>query len=212
MLRHLLIATNAITLALLHYECTKKRHLEGQLFRMKLSPHFLFNRLADVHSQYYTLDAKASETILDIVSYTRYQMRHIDDKRVPLPLELEHIRKCIDFLSKDFDSSTEIIFQYSNESDENLYILPCLFDDVLYNCFKYAKRKNGYIFINITVDSMHNLHLYCINNYKYLKMNSSQNGMDILIRLLHIYYNHRHSIKMSQDEEYYKIGITLKLY
>lgn len=211
MLRSLLIASNAITLALLHYEYTKKRHLEGRLFRMKLSPHFIFNRLSDVHSRYFLLDAKASETILDIVACTRYQIRHIDDKLVPLPLELEHIRECIDSFSKGFDSSTEIIFHYSNESDENLYILPCLFDDVLYNCFKYAKRKNGYIFISITVDSKQKLHLHCINNYEYHKRNSSQNGIGILVKLLHIYYPHRHSIKTSLDVEYYRIDITLKL-
>ncbi len=211
MLRTLLIASNAITLVLFHYERIHARHLEGKVLRMKLSPHFLFNRLSDLHSLYYPLDVKASEIILDIATHTRYQIRHIDSPKVPLSIEMEHIRQSINFFSKNLDPSTEIQFNYSSTATEKPSILPCLFDDVLYNCFKYAKRRNGYIFINISINSQHKLCLHCINNYEYDNVHSTQNGMDILVRLLHIYYPHRHSVKTSHDDEYHTIAISLQL-
>lgn len=207
----ILIATNALTMVLWQHERTQVRHLEGRMLRMRQSPHFLFNRLSDIHSHYYLLDPKKSELILDLASHTRYQLTHLNVKQVPLSIEIDHIRRSVKFFSKDLDPSTKIEFYYSNATTKELHILPCLFDDVLYNCFKFTKKKNGYVFCNITVDYQQRLYLYCVNNYENHKSHSTQSGLEILTKLLNIYYRHRHSIEINQDEQSYQIGVTLKL-
>lgn len=207
----LLLATNAVTLALWRNELRKKRQIERRMLRMRMFPHFLFNKLSEIHYHYYTLDRKSSSNIIDMSNYLRYHLEHWDHESVPLSTEMAHLAQCTCYFAKNVDISTKVQLHLPQNNMDDLWITPTLLDDVVYNSFKQVRKKNGYINIKAYISRSHQLHLVCENDFEPTPKASTHSGIRNLNKLLQLYYKHQHNIDIHQDSDFFRIHVTVNL-
>lgn len=211
MLKLLLITTNLCSLTLWLCEHHKCKQLESKLLRMKLSPHFLFNRLTELHSKIYFNDKELASNVLDMAQHIRYHLEHLDHYYVPLSKELEHWKKSIQLYTKNLSYITKIKCHLPKDFDENLKIIPALFDDILYNCFKRVKKTDGYIHLNVAIYQKRYLLFFCENNYDLLINDSLQTGIKSLKKLLQLHYRGKSDFRIQKDNSHFQIRIKLRL-
>lgn len=205
-----LIVTNVATLILFHYKSIKCKQLESMLLRMKMTPHFLFNRLTNIHVNLYNINKELSTIIIDTANYIRYYVEHIDKLLVPLSQELAHWEESIHLYTKQLAKNVEFKYTFPNDFNPELMIVPALLDDIINNCFKRVKKHNGYIHLNITVEDQ-KLLFVCENNFDIYKNHSLQSGLKSLQKMLQLHYRHKHRLNIIEKNEYYQIQIMLRL-
>ncbi len=145
----------------------EKQQAEINLLKNQVAPHFLFNNLNKLHNDIEPLSKGISDKIVTLSQLLRHIINHSSQNFIPLSKEIEFIDNLILLENDHRYTNLDVKFSYMDIGANDIMVPPLLFESFVSNAFKYVKRQDGYIHINLeVVDSgkIKVLHFSCQNN------------------------------------------------
>lgn len=189
----------------------KQTQAELSMLRGQLNPHFLFNTLNNIYGLSLQKSDIAPEAILKLSSIMRYILYESNVDKVSVEQEKELMQAYIDMellrLPQDSDFSFEI------ETDKDYDVPPLLWMPVLENVFKHGTRfidDNLYIRYSYKIINSE-LKIDATNKFKAGAVGKGGVGLENLTKRLEILYPKQHSISTMQEEDTYRIHVSVNL-
>ncbi len=200
---------------------TRKKELENEnlntelrFLKEQINPHFLFNTL---NSLYYLSTVNSPNTpdvIMKLSQMMRYMLYDSNRATVPLSQEIEYMKNYIELEEMRIDKEVPISLTIIGNT-EQFTIVPLILNTFLENAFKHGlnnHNKDGFIRILINVEN---------NELKFMVENSkpanpdfkekSGIGLPNVKRRLDLSYPEKYSLDIAEDQETYKVNLTLSL-
>lgn len=193
-------------------------NMELNELKNQISPHFLFNMLNNVKALTRTNPEMASNTIMKLSEFLRYQLYESNQEKTLLSseidflanfLNLERIRK--DNLHIDFENNINI------KTLNSLFIPSGLFTVFVENAIKHSVDTTGnpeYIKINISIENK-KLHFICVNSkskdYSVDDAKSSGLGLVNIKRRLELLYNDKYELNINSTDKEYIVNLTIPI-
>lgn len=192
----------------------KYNSLQTELAYLKdqLNPHFLFNALNNIYVQSNKMSKEAGNSILDLSDLLRYQLYDSSKEKVYLKNEIEYLQKYIEF-NKIRTSETEMSFEVKGDPT-NKVIAPLLLLPFVENAIKYGVTNERASFIKIVINvEGEDLSFTCENSKSKTVSQSLKGGIGIpnVKRRLELIYPNKHSLDLTDADEYYKAQLNVKL-
>lgn len=226
-LKVLIINLVALCIAIYKYSLSATRQTEElkqerklmklQLLQSQINPHFLFNALNNIYALVYTKNDIAPDALMKLSDMLRYVTDFGQQEKVPIERELSYMQNYIDFQILRFGSSEQI--SYQSQLDSMGYsIAPLLIQPFVENCFTHsdlATHQEGFVRIRLEVvdgllqfdaeNSVSKTHV----SHEGKKENSI--GIDNVEQRLNLYYPGDYALKMGEENQVYKVYLSLKL-
>ena len=186
------------------------RHLELQLLRNRVDPHFLFNSLNGIAAEITPHPDTASELIHDVSDYLRYLLDHRDQASSPLSEELDAMESYLKIEKSRFGERLHTKIESSRLARRTH--VPCfLLQALVENAVKHARWPDGgplEIAIQAAVED--GTLMITVTNTGILREGSQDGvGLSTLKRMLELQYPERHVFTLSDDQGI--VRATLKL-
>ena len=226
-LKVLIISLAALCIAVYKYSLSAMRQTEElkqeqklmklQLLQSQINPHFLFNALNNIYALVYTKNDIAPDALMKLSDMLRYVTDFGQQEKVPIDRELAYMQNYVDFQILRFGSSEQITYQ--NQVDSMGYsIAPMLIQPFVENCFTHsdlATNPEGFVHIHLEIkdgllqfnaeNSVSKTHV----SHEGSKENSI--GIDNVEQRLNIYYPDDYTLEMGDENQTYKVHLSLKL-
>ncbi|MBO4655776.1 MAG: histidine kinase [Bacteroidales bacterium] len=226
-LKVLIINLSALCIAVYKYTLSAMRQTEElkqeqklmklQLLQSQINPHFLFNALNNIYALVYTKSEIAPDALMKLSDMLRYVTDFGQQEKVSLDKELAYIHNYIDFQSLRFDQNEHIVYQ--SQFDSQAYnIAPMLLQPFVENCFTHsdlATNPEGFVHISLEVKNgwldfqTENSVSPSHSHHEHRKENSI--GIDNVAQRLKLYYPDEHTLEMKEENQVYRVNLTLKL-
>lgn len=195
----------------------EQKLMKLQLLQSQINPHFLFNALNNIYALVYTKNDSAPDALMKLSDMLRYVTDFGQQEKVPIEREMSYIQNYIDFQVLRFGSSEQISYQCQMDS-MGYSIVPMLLQPFVENCFTHgdiAANPEAFVRINLDVkDGL--LHFLAENSmsrthvsHESRKENSI--GIDNVEQRLSLYYPEDYFLKMGEENQIYKVDLTLRL-
>ena len=198
-------------------ELEKEKTLaELKALKSQVNPHFLFNSLNSI----YSLARKNSPTVPEKVIQLSDLMRHViynsDDDFILLSKEVEMVRNYIELQNLRTPENEKIEIEVIGEVDGK-NVAPLIFLPFVENSFKHGLKsgaKNP--FVKIKIEVIENDLIFDIENSKGKtpEINDKKYrgiGIDNVKKRLDLIYPGRHSLKISETGNTFKVVLQIKL-
>ena len=191
---------------------TKNHEMELALVKSQLDPHFLFNTINNIDILIQKNATKASKYLNSLSDILRFMLFEAKTDKIPLHQEIEYIQKYVNLQKIRTANPDYVNFQIEGETDK-LMIAPMLFIPFIENAFKHTSNKKvkNAIEINIKVEE-NKIVFQCQNRgNENLNLHSETNGLgnELIQKRLQLLYPDRHTLKISKNEDLYKVKLTL---
>jgi sensor histidine kinase YesM len=190
----------------------EKQHVQTQLsaLRSQVNPHFLFNSLNVIYAL--SLDDKdqVQNAVVELSDILRYVIYDSNKDRVSLKDEIELLRNYIAFQKHRLDNTpTQFVVDIE---DENFEIYPMLLLPLLENAYKYGVSSEKQIEIKI-FEKDNGFNFSILNNKVNMEntLNEGYSGFGLkhLKKNLEIVYQGQHNFKITDQEDYFKVELSL---
>lgn len=195
----------------------EQKLMKLQLLQSQINPHFLFNALNNIYVLVYTKNDIASDALMKLSDMLRYVTDFGLQEKVPIERELTYMQNYVDFQILRFGSSERI--DYRSQLDSMGYsIAPLLIQPFVENCFTHsdlATNPEGFVRIQLEIkdgllqfvaeNSVSQTHV----SHEGPKENSI--GIDNVEQRLKLYYPDDYIMKMKEENNVYKVELSLKL-
>ena len=198
-------------------ELEKEKTLaELKALKSQVNPHFLFNSLNSI----YSLARKNSPTVPEKVIQLSDLMRHViynsDDDFILLSKEVEMVRNYIELQNLRTPENEKIEIEVIGEVDGK-NVAPLIFLPFVENSFKHGLKsgaKNP--FVKIKIEVIENDLIFDIENSigKTTEIKDSKYkgiGIENVKKRLGLIYPGRHSLKITETENTFKVVLQIKL-
>lgn len=189
----------------------KARHMELQLLRNRIDPHFLFNSLNGIAAEITPHPDTASELIHDVSDYLRYLLDHRDQSSCLLSEELDAMTAYLKIEQSRFGERlhTSIV---STRTARKMTV-PCfLLQSLVENAVKHARwPENGPLEITISAKVEGDTLFIKVTNTGTLLADTSDGvGLSTLRRLLDLQYPQRHKFSLLNDHARVQASLQLQ--
>jgi len=190
----------------------EKQEFEKNFSRKKLLLHYFFNilELVRINSTAYY---KNYDLLNKIKFILYYFLVDAEQEKIKLDKEIAFYQYYLDLENLRHKENVIINFNVLGQI-EDINIIPLLFEPLIGNAIKYAKR-DGTGYVNITFDATHFsvLNFYCNNNYSIHSLNkdSSESGLKILIQRLELCYKNNYTLVINQSDDFYEVTLSIIL-
>ncbi len=210
-----LIAFLCIGLSRFSYQNEMKRyqsetdnlHLQLNMLKTQLQPHFLFNTLNSLYGMSLVGAKETPRFILLLSQMMQYILYDCDQDQVSLQEEIDFLKGYFELEQQKFPKAS-IIFE-ATEADESLKIPPLLFLPLVENSFKHGRHKLEdqaavYAHLQVTDKQI----TFTIQNDKLQALpvpNTKKTGGIGLVNLkkrLELYYPKQHKLLIAENEQY----------
>jgi hypothetical protein len=210
-----LIAFFCIGLSRFSYQSEMKRrqyetdnlHLQLNMLKTQLQPHFLFNTLNSLYGLSLVGSKETPRFILLLSQMMQYILYDCDKEEVSLQEEIEFLRGYFELEQQKFPKAS-IVFE-ALEVDEAIMIPPLLFLPLVENSFKHGKHKledqaSVYACLQVTPREI----IFTIQNDKLQDtpgINTKKVGGIGLVNIrkrLDLYYPKQHQLILKENEQY----------
>lgn len=190
--------------------------MELTALKNQINPHFLFNMLNNVNTLVRTRPGSASEVIVKLSEFLRYQLYENDTETTSLDkecaflsnfLNLEKIRR------DNFSFTVNCTTPGTNAA--TVLIPPNLFTTFVENAIKHSvdlSGKEAYVAIQITAEAQQ-LHFSCTNSQSedetWRDSKSGGLGLANIKRRLELLYCNRYSLECNDATTTYTVTLTL---
>jgi LytS/YehU family sensor histidine kinase len=205
-------------------EQAQKKQVESELnfLKSQINPHFLFNNLNNLYALSIKNSDKTSDAILQISSLLRYMLYEANVQYTPFYKEKEVIEAYINLELLRFSEVKD--FSFNIHADKAYNIPPLLWLPVLENVFKHGTRiiaDEYYVKYDFIIEN-NKIKIYSKNYYKSNNLNhdtpalndhkqSGGIGFTNLRKRLELLYPKKHSIRTTQDDQFYIVDILINL-
>ena len=195
---------------------TQKENLKSELsfLRSQINPHFLFNVLNNIVAMVRLKSEELEPTVIKLSSLLQYMLYETDEEKVLLKNEVEYLQSYIDLQQMRFSSKLNMQVHFELK-DEWEAIEPMLLVPFIENAFKHGNGllKNPEIHISLKVEN--NLLDFQVKN-KYIQSDKSNDkisgiGLVNVKRRLALLYENKHSLKISQSEDWFHVSLQIIL-
>lgn len=192
--------------------------MEKQMLVAQLNPHFLFNTLNNIYGMILKNDERAGGTVISLSKIMKYTLYENNIEKVSLQKEISFMEEYFTLNRTRYPSATDL--QLDKEIHQNpatLYIAPLLTFVFIENSFKYGlkNKKNKFLKMRIVVEN--NTFSFSIENdrniplYELKDLQSSGLGLRNVRQRLHLIYPDRHTLKISEHLQSFKVFLSINL-
>lgn len=187
---------------------------ELKFLRSQVSPHFLFNVLANMVS----LARKKSEllepALIQLSDLLRYMLYETDDSQFPVVKEIEYLKNYIELQQLRFGEDVDVQVEIQN-GQPDCTIEPMLLIPFVENAFKHGIGMVKEPFINIFLEiRSQQLSFTVSNNYNRENLSKDKNSgiglVNVKNRLELLYKNH-YNLVIKDNGEIYTVELNLHL-
>jgi len=194
----------------------QKTEVELKALKAQINPHFFFNTLNSIYSMALDKDERLPGTILQLSELMRYFLYVSRDNFIPLEKEMTVLDNYIALQKIRSDSKLNFEIKRSGEINGQ-QIAPLLLITFLENAFKHGAKgssERSFIFLNTIIEK--NKLLFSIENNKgYVDeiRTGEYNGLGLenVKRQLELLYPGKHSLKISNEQNSFKVQLQLNL-
>lgn len=192
--------------------------MELNELKNQINPHFLFNMLNNVKALIRKDPEKATDVILKLSNFLRYQLYENNEEKTSLVSEVNFISNFLNLEQIRRDNfSINLSFQPDLQLYNSIFLPPNLFTTFVENAVKHSvdlMNKETYIDILIVVKDTQ-LHFTCINskspesavnNEKYSGL-----GLNNIKRRLNLLYGTKSSLHIKSEENNYTVNLIIPI-
>lgn len=204
--------------SIVHNEDLKNKILQTQLqlkdqelkfLKMQIHPHFLFNSLNTIYGFALKKGDEAPEMILKLSNLLDYILYQIEKPTVALENELNHLEDYIALEKIRFHDTLKINFQKKGNQEGTL-IAPMLLIPFVENSFKHGSIVNGFLTIDILVNSSDDTLIFQVENSIFEEGEKSVGiGLENIKKRLEMLYPNSHSLEITEDKGLFKVGLEI---
>lgn len=200
----------------------KKKQLENEklvaelnYLKAQINPHFLFNTLHNLNYLVYSGSKNATEVIIKLSNIMRYMIYDANKEKVALRKEIAYMNDYIHLESIRLNQKFHLDFKVDGSQD-NVDISPLVMLTFLENAFKHGvsdQEENCWIKVNLQITDARLE--YQVANRKLRTVPNrglrSGFGLDNVRKRLALSYPQKHSLNIEDNDDVYKVTLTLKL-
>jgi len=192
--------------------------MELNELKNQISPHFLFNMLNGIKALIRTDPEKATQVIMKLSEFLRYQIYENNEEKTLLKSEINFLSNflSLEMLRRD-NFSIEINTPQLPGNLGGIYIPPNLFTTFVENAVKHSVDISGngsYIRLKIEVLGDH-LHFFCANSRDpdYISSDQKNSGLGLanIKRRLTLLYVNSYTLNVTSTENQFSILLKLPL-
>lgn len=190
----------------------EKKQAELQALKNQLSPHFLFNSLNGFYSDLYDTQPEVAADILKLSEMLRYVTYESENDMVWLKDEMMFLQNYIDLFKRRFDDKVAIAFNHPLDLGQHK-VPSLLLIHFVENALKHGITDDYEYPVTIDLKIKSGRLIFTVyNKYRVSKSYDEQGiGNKNISQRLNIMYPENHKLDIEQDEQYYKITLTIPL-
>ncbi|OXG07358.1 histidine kinase [Flavobacterium araucananum] len=192
---------------------THRTNTELIYLRKQTNPHFLFNSLNSIYSLAHKKSDLVPDAIVTLSELMRYMLYETDNKTVALEKEVNYIQNYIELQKLRLNNIEDIVINVHGDT-RNQFIEPLLLISFVENAFKYGTDYKGAAHVKIKIFILENNLDFWIENTieNYVKdPENSGIGLVNIQNRLDLLYPNAHELTITQDNQYYRVHLNLKL-
>jgi LytS/YehU family sensor histidine kinase len=190
----------------------KNYQMELELLKAQINPHFLFNTINNIDVLITKEPERASAYLNKLSDIMRFMLYETKTEEIPLEKELNYIGKYID-LQKIRTSTANYVNYEVQGNPAEWTVAPMLFIPFIENAFKYAENRKMENAVSIKLSvAKDKLTFDCVNSYiaqAQVKPGQSGLGNELIRKRLMLLYPQRHSLNITDENETYRVNLTL---
>ncbi|MFB3389914.1 sensor histidine kinase [Flavobacterium sp. LAR06] len=192
---------------------THRTNTELIYLRKQTNPHFLFNSLNSIYSLAHKKSDLVPDAIVTLSELMRYMLYETDNKTVALEKEINYIQNYIELQKLRLNDIEDIVINVHGDT-RNKFIEPLLLISFVENAFKYGTDYKGAAHVKIKIFIHENsLDFWIENTIEDYRKDPENSGIGLVnIRnRLDLLYPNAHQLDITQDNQYYRVHLNLKL-
>ncbi|RAJ08521.1 histidine kinase [Chitinophaga skermanii] len=185
---------------------------ELSFLKTQINPHFLFNTLNNIYTLAYQKSDKTPDAIMHLSELMRYMLHDSNEERVVLHQELHFIEQLIHLQSLRVNGDMQLQFRQSGDLYKHR-IAPLLLISFVENAFKHGVVNDpaNPMVIDLQVQD-HQLHFSTTNKIHHgYKDAVGGIGLANVQRRLDLLYPNKHTLTITQDDNYYHTQLQINL-
>ncbi|MES2519162.1 MAG: sensor histidine kinase [Bacteroidota bacterium] len=191
----------------------EKLTAELTFLKAQINPHFLFNTLNNLYYLAFTNSPNTTEVIAKLSQMMRYMIYDSNNVKVLLSKEIEYIENYISLEKLRLNNQIPIQFEVSGQVGQ-AQIVPLILITFLENAFKHGVSNNStdaYILVSLSVQNQELI--YTVENSKLTSSNHEKSGIGLqnVSRRLDLSYANKYQLEVMDDENSYKVCLTLDI-
>ncbi len=190
---------------------------ELKFLKSQINPHFLFNTLNSLYALTLKKSDQAPEIVLKLSEMMRYMLYECNVPMVPLQKEVNYLKNYLELEKLRQGKRMTINFEIIGEP-RTQRIAPLMFIPFIENCFKHGinhQISDG--FVNITLDIKDDeVNINIVNSKSPTRPSptgkkSGGIGLVNVRRRLNILYPDKHTLRVTEDPNTYKVYLSLQM-
>ncbi len=187
---------------------------ELKLLRSQVSPHFLFNMLANMVSLARHQSKLLEPSLIRLSELLRYMLYESNEEKISISKEIEHIENYVSLQQLRFGEDVKVDLHVQNDYPEGM-IEPMLLVPFIENAFKHGigMVKDPFIKISITVKEPM-LTFIVENNYSSGNQSKDRHsgiGLTNVKNRLELLYANNYQLNISSEDGIYSVHLNCKL-
>lgn len=191
----------------------KNREMELALVKSQLDPHFLFNTINNIDVLILRDAMQASDYLNKLSDIMRFMLFETKAEHVSLTKEIEYINKYIELQKIRTANSSYVNFEVSGKVNGQL-MAPMVFIPFIENAFKHTNNKKIPNAIDIKIEtSTTRTQMICSNKFDPTRKLQQQNhglGNELIKRRLQLLYPEKHVLEVSNNQQVYRVALTIE--
>lgn len=190
----------------------EKVSMELVYLKSQLNPHFLFNTMNNLYGLSLTEPERTPEVVLRLGEMMRYMLYESNAKFVLLSREIDYLNGFIELEKLRYPHDINV--QFTVEGDINsVYISPLLLICFVENVFKHGDLRSPQHFITIHLRLLDKILHFETNNLISLHNHDTEGGIGLknVVRRLSLLYPDKHTLKIYQKAEQFRVDLEIDL-
>jgi len=197
----------------------QKLNAELSAIRYQINPHFLFNSLSFIYTKTIRQNPEAAHAVHLLSEIMSYALEEWEDLgRVPLTLELTHMKKVIEMNRIRFNNKLnvdyqEVMEQYGDTVLNSAYVPTLVFITLVENAFKHGDLNDEKNKVLIRLTLAENTIRFSVSNKKKTGTKEPSHGIGLsnVRQRLQLMYGSKQMFVIKEDEQTYLTEININL-
>lgn len=185
---------------------------ELKYLRLQINPHFLFNGLNTIYGSIDMGNSQARNMMVQFSDLLRYNLYEADVDMIALEKEVKYLRNYVALQKARSNENMEVTLDI-NYGDGNARVAPLIFMAFVENAFKYVSRDDKAI--NRIMISLNQkpgkIDFVCENTYDEAESSPGGIGLTNATRRLELLYKDRYRLDIKNENNIYRVQLTLML-
>jgi two-component system LytT family sensor kinase len=191
-------------------------HLKEQelhYLKKQIHPHFLFNTLNTIYGFSLRKSEETPELILKLSNLLDYILYQVQKPKVGLSEEIDHIKEYISLEKIRFQDTLNVSFE-TKSIDPTIEIPPMLFIPFIENTFKHGAIIDGFLTIEIQIETTKNQLIFSSRN-SYRKKNDETGsiglGLENIEKRLELLFGENYTLETNTTGKEYTVNLAINL-